>query len=276
MLEAGCSNPLWGGREVARPEEIYVPKVPLFLNGPVAVLLTNGGGFQARVTMECRGPSNRVEVVSGDLMGQGTTLLFAPGDLREVGKTARDSGMRYLWDVAQNRGYMVSETMQAYALVSSAVHVTNVLTQVRSGEPAWQKVDGKRCEAKEVVVLSSDGSALALEVWEGIEVNKFPLWIVATNIPFFTLNLSDLVLAPPSPELFYLPEDFAQYPNEEALVSELMIREENLLRHGFGRSGYHRHGRRDERYRFRDSTESHNYHRDYHRDSGPRRSGRNR
>ena len=123
-----------GGRAGQRA---VLPEVPAFLSGPMGVLLTNAGGFSSQCVHDDRPglPSQQLEVVTGQLLGPGDRLLFAP-DPRSLDKRLRPIGLSYIWNVKDNRGCVLSETLQGWAPIGFGVHYTNVLstrTDYRAG-----------------------------------------------------------------------------------------------------------------------------------------------
>ena len=66
----------------------------------MALLLTNADGFRARVTLETRSTSNRLEVLAGELLGRGSKLLFTSGAGGSGGKGAGAGANSFIWDVA--------------------------------------------------------------------------------------------------------------------------------------------------------------------------------
>src|SRR5947208_11103446 len=76
------------------------PGPPPFLAGPMgAVLLNNAEGFAAHMTMEIRLPEGHTDVISGELMGRGSKLLFTPQPTGRRGKEMRAARISFVWDV---------------------------------------------------------------------------------------------------------------------------------------------------------------------------------
>src|SRR5690349_6393183 len=78
LVTSGCSS-----REKFEAREkgltaVITPRPPAFFTGPACVLLTNGGGYSARLTVQTEGLSERERNFSGQLLALGTKLLFAP------------------------------------------------------------------------------------------------------------------------------------------------------------------------------------------------------
>src|SRR6266480_5970434 len=91
------------------------PGPPPFLSGPMgAALPANADGFVARLTMEIKLPEGHMDVISGELMGQGGKLLFTPQATGSRGKHMREAKISFIWDVAEGRGYILSEALQGY------------------------------------------------------------------------------------------------------------------------------------------------------------------
>ena len=89
VLAAGCSHsPKYGDRAGAF-EAVPAPLPPLFLNGPMALLLTNLDGFRAHVVLESGAPPQTAQMAAGELMVRGGKLLFAPAPGGAAKKQAR-------------------------------------------------------------------------------------------------------------------------------------------------------------------------------------------
>ena len=209
---------------------IPTPQPPPFLNGPMAVLLTNVGGFSARVRLVPAVAASSDEIVSGHLLGRGSSLLFAPDSKPGEKKHPMSGGITYLWDVARNSGYILSEPMQAWAPWSSSVRFTNLTAQPGESSRA-EKIEGRLCVEQEVVVVSDSGSNSRLRVWRATDASGFPLRIVTgTNLAGVALSISKLNLAPAPADVFALPSGFTRYGSVEAMMTELALRQQNLRR----------------------------------------------
>src|ERR1019366_6690298 len=77
-LGAGCASSSKKADRAGGFQVMPTPATPLFLNGPMALLLTNADGFRARVVFESAAPSRAVQTLAGQLMVRGSKLLFAP------------------------------------------------------------------------------------------------------------------------------------------------------------------------------------------------------
>src|SRR6516162_10177879 len=76
LLAAGCSHSRKA--EESGFTRAFAPQPPAFLNGPACVLLTNSGGFSARLTLETEDMVAHQNGGSGQLFSQGSKLFFAP------------------------------------------------------------------------------------------------------------------------------------------------------------------------------------------------------
>jgi hypothetical protein len=230
-LAAGCAGePQTGGSATDVPAhaavEVRAPKVPPFLNGPMAALLTNTGGFSARVVMETRPPSGQPEIVSGELLGRGSKLLFAADPDVSVKKSVRVGGISFIWDVARNNGYLLSEALQGYAPIASNVRFTNVVAGAGMEKSALEKIAGHPCEQAETIVTSSDGSVAAFHIWRAVDLKGFPVQITpATNATAPTVRFSKIRLEVPPGELFLPTDGFTKYENADAMMNELALRQ---------------------------------------------------
>jgi hypothetical protein len=192
-------------------------KPPRFLAGPTGELLTNVGGFSARITMEISSSSNKVRTVSGTVLGQGTHLLFAP----EKGDRS------FIWDVAGDSGYVLSEALQGYAPISSTERVTTNIDVKTSGVgTAVERANGYRCQKGDLVTESSDGSRSRFTVWRADDAKGFPVRIKAVEgWTEFTINFSAIRLESLPGKLFLPPEDFTKYVSADAMMTELSMRQ---------------------------------------------------
>ena len=83
-LAAGCAHS--GKNATGRLAVEPVPQPPVFLTGPMALLLTNVGGFRARVVLEDGAPAR--QLAAGELMGRGglrvgELLRLTPRDVED-------------------------------------------------------------------------------------------------------------------------------------------------------------------------------------------------
>jgi hypothetical protein len=231
VLAAGCAHGYRAGGRDGAVAEILPPKPPIFLDGPMAALLTIADGFSAHVVMETRSSSNRAATVSGELLGRGSKLFFAPDESTPGEKRHPGGGINFIWDVTAGSGYMLSEALQGYAPISSGVRVTNVVIGTGTENSAPEKIGGHPCEQEQVSVASSDGSATVFHIWRAMDLRGFAVRInPATNSTFLSLNFSSVRLETPSGELFQPPDGFTKYDSAEALMNELMARQQNLRR----------------------------------------------
>ena len=203
------------------------PMPPSFENGPAVVLLTNIAGFIGKVVLANGGNLDLEPPVSGQLFVGGDKLLFAPEVSGSKKKRARAGGYSFIWDAAENRGYVLSEALQGYAPVSSNRSVSNIISRVVT--LSVDNVDGHRCEQQEVTVLSSDGSKAVFDVWRATDLKGVPVQITGImNGNPFKLSLSKIRLEIPPADVFVPPEAFTRYESAEALLNELLLRQHNI------------------------------------------------
>jgi len=224
VLVAGCSS-----RKNRYIAPIPAPKPPEFMNGPMALLLTNAGGFRANVMLEAGTPAR--QVAAGELMGKGGHLLFAPTLSKEARKQPLAGGFAFIWDVNGNHGYLLNDPLQAYSLCSPSLHFTNITVRPTAAKSAPESIAGHRCQPANAIVTATDGSLTAFRLWQATDLNGLPLRIVCTsaNTPL-TLNLSKPRLESLPDDLFQPPSGFTKYNSAEALVSELTARRNSLNR----------------------------------------------
>ena len=222
LLVAGCSS------NKSQFVSISAPQPPAFLNGPMALLLTNSSGFRAHVVLETSTPVKRV--AEGTLLGKGTRLLFAPTLTKEGKKKPLLGGFAFIWNVDGNQGYLLNDPLQAYSPYSSSLQFTNVSLGAAAGAAA-QSMGGHSCQPGEAIVAGADGSLAAFRLWRAKDLNGLPLRIVCTSgATPLTLNLIKPRLEKLSDELFLPSTDFTKYDSPEALANELALRQNSLKR----------------------------------------------
>jgi hypothetical protein len=212
---AGCFGRKHAVSNFEYSHETQGARMPAFLMGPAAALLTNASGFSAHLTMEQTDLSNKVTAVTGQLLVRGPHLLFAP-------KTGDNA---FVWDVQDRNGFILSEALQGYAPVSSPVHITKVMVLSETAGPTGEEVNGHPGHEAEVAVTSDDGTTATFGVWRATDLNGFPVRIRSLKGPVaFTLNLSGARSEDLSLKLFQPPEGFTKYPSSDAMVGELFAR----------------------------------------------------
>ncbi len=234
MAAMGCTHSPKHDRADQGEGKDFVPKVPAFLNGPIAVLLTNTVGFQGHLVMVTHLLSNTTEeVTTGEMVGRGTKLLFVPKETISANKKRNTGGISFLWDVADNSGFLLSESLQGYAPMGAPARFTNILHKQPFSVSAAEKIEGHLCQPKEIMVSSAAGSTTDFQFWEAPELGGFPLRIVSADNPtLLTLRFSDLRMQQQPIDAFLPPGGFTKYESAEDLMKELMLRQRGTLRRG--------------------------------------------
>jgi hypothetical protein len=223
VFAAGCSS------SKNRFAVVPAPQPPAFLNGPMALLLTNVDGFRAHVVLETGTPAR--QVAAGELMGKGGQLLFAPTLTKEARKQPLAAGFAFIWNVLGNRGYLLNDPLQAYSLCSSGLQFTNLTVGPAATHAAPETIAGHPCQPTEAIVTASDGSLAAFRLWRATDLNGLPLRVVCTSTAMpLTLNISRPRLEKFPDDLFLPPSGFTKYDSAEALASELAVRQNSLKR----------------------------------------------
>jgi hypothetical protein len=225
LAGAGCS----GSREAARREASYshveTPQPPPFLTGTAAMLLTNWPSFSARMEVQSAGLLNNS---SGQVLGRGNKLLYAPESGENTGNKHEPGGFAFVWDVAQGRGYVLTEALQGYAPVTAELRVTNF--DLVAGTGPMQRQSGHACEPATATIRTVDGE-MVFELLRATDLRGFPLKIQARgNASQFVLIFSDVRFEPVSPNVFMPPDGFTLYPNPQAMADELAARQHNFRR----------------------------------------------
>jgi len=230
-LAAGCASSSTKADRSGGFQVMPTPMTPLFLNGPMALLLTNAGGFRAHVVFEGATASQSTRPSAGELMVRGSKLLFAPEAIKVPKKQPHPEESAFVWDVSENRGYVLNEPMQAYAPISSAREFTNITAGAVSNSASPEKIAGHSCEASEVTVTASDGLATVFRVWRATDLKGLPLRIQCPSggVPL-TLTLSKVRFEAIPNDLFLPPNGFTRYASAEAMMTEMALRRVNLSR----------------------------------------------
>lgn len=207
----------------------FAPRPPAFVSGAVGMLLTNTAGFVAHVEMKRGAGLGDEEPVTGALLGRGTRLLFAPDSDKRIDKKSPPPGFSFLWDVAERRGWLLSEALQGYAPVSAQTVVTNVV-QGAEADSARQ-VQGHVCQQQRVTFELSNGFTNEYEVLRAKDLKGFPVELISVqgSNPL-VITLSQIRFETPPENLFSPPDSFAKYDSPEAMVDELAMRQRLLRR----------------------------------------------
>ncbi len=242
LLNAGCAH--------APRHESFLPPdaTPPFIAGPAALLLTNRESFSAHLVMTYETPSNDAPSLSGKLLQRQHTLLFEPDSDDSQRMHSRMGQFCFIWDVAEFRGYILSEALQGYAPISSANHFTNLVVQLVAGPS--ERLEGHSVEHAQATVSANNGQQSVFRLLRAQDLNMLAIQIdSADNSPRSRLTLSKVRLEEPAKELFLPPDGFTKYASEEALLNELAARQQSGRRgrqsgdsdHPGG--GRHRHSR---------------------------------
>ena len=223
----GCRHPELGDLPEPARVAVFAPRPPLFLTAPVGSLLTNVPGFTAHVVL--RRGADSIDTVAGQLLGAGGKLFFAPDQDEPLDKGSRPPGFSFIWNAAENRGWLLSEALQGSAPVSSGLSVTNMAAEISPGAP--RTIAGHPCQLETDTFRLSNGSTSVLKVWRATDLHGFPVQISSAgeSTPL-TIVFSRVKLGAPSAGLFSPPEGFTKYPSAEAMVDELAARQRNLRR----------------------------------------------
>jgi len=220
-LMVGCSH--------TPPEDpfassaMFAPLPPIFLSGSAALLLTNQSGFSARLVAQGAPVTASGEGVSGQLLGRGSKLLFAPDEDKTKPKRARIGGISFIWDVARNQGYVLSDALQGYSPISTSLCFTNIV--FRSGST------GSVPAPQEALVTAADGSVSTYQIWPASNLGGFPMRIAAVGGGGpLALTFSKVKLELPPADIFQPPDGFTRYPSVEAMMTEMTLRQHNLRR----------------------------------------------
>ncbi len=233
LLAAGCSH----SKDMEDRGQAFTPALaaqpPSFLTGPTAVLLTNVTGYSARVDVQTEAMLERDRAVSGQLLCRGSQLFFAPEINIGPKKLGQPGAFSYIWDVASNSGYVLSEALQAYAPAGGTARATNVVASPGTGAP--EKIGTYDCSSELAAVQMDNGSTVNFRVMRAAALKQFPVRLsVVTNAVPLTVTFSKVQLGAPGAELFAPPDGFSKYSSPEAMSDEIAIRQHNLRRKSTG------------------------------------------
>jgi hypothetical protein len=197
----------------------------------MALLLTNADGFRARVVLESAAPPHATQTAVGELIVRGSKLLFAPEPSGAAKNKPRPEDSAFVWDVNENRGYVLNDPLQAYASISSSRQFTNVTAGATLINASPERVAGHPCQATEVTVTASDGVSTIFQVWRATDLKGLPLRIQCpSNGAPVTLTLSKVRIEAVPNDLFLPPNGFTKYDSPEAMMTEMALRKANLSR----------------------------------------------
>ncbi|HZR18203.1 MAG TPA: hypothetical protein VFE51_13000 [Verrucomicrobiae bacterium] len=228
LAGTGCSSRRQAARR-AGYSRVMTPTPPAFLTGPAILLLTNTASFSARIELQSQNSLGVAAKSGGELLGSGGKFFYAPQTEEAVDVPRQGGTYAFIWDAAENKGYVLSDALQAYAPIASALHVTNLENGV--GAAPAQRIAGHPCESISVTTRTAEGSSATFDVLRAMDLNGFPLKIQSsTNAMPFVLTFSKVRLETLSPTIFAPPDGFTRYPTPESMSDELAAREHNLKR----------------------------------------------
>jgi hypothetical protein len=226
-LMTGCASPRSPHTGLDLDQGIAAAEPPAFLIGPASVLLTNSSPYSSRAVLSnTNGPLSDLVNGAGNLLQQDGVLLFVPTSTDGGGKTGWEGTFRFLWDVANGRGYVMSEVLQAYAPLSSSNRYQVLPAAGGLRPPVLETIEGQSCQVEDVTVSSSSGKSDLFRTWRATEMEGQLFKLMSLNeVPAFLLRLSEVKTDPMSAELFAPPEGFVRYKSGEAMAREIMHRQ---------------------------------------------------
>lgn len=202
---AGCTHttPIDPDRE---PVQLLLPRLTAAMTGPAATLLTNLDGFHGRFTLSFGAPGQENSTLTGMLYERGGKLYFEPA-FNASKRLAKATGrFSLIWDAAGQRGYVLSEALQAYAPVNAPIPEPVVPAAGKPAAPTPIQAD----QAKNL-------NGLATRIQSSDPAHPF------------TFTLSGITLGLPPEQMFSPPEDFTRLQTESALLSELASRQRTVM-----------------------------------------------
>jgi hypothetical protein len=202
---------------------------PDFLSGPAALLLTNLDGFSATIAFSQSSPGALPQTGSGDLIERDGRLIYQPAGMNRKKKTLIEGGMIFIWNGSLHGGYVLSDPLQAYAGIPATIQGTNVVWKTEGA--VEEEANGHPCRRLQAVVDCDDGTSAHFTVWEAEDAKRLPVRIRSdAGSRQLTVNLSNVRLELPAPELFTPPDGFTKYPTAVALMNEMIVRQTELVK----------------------------------------------
>lgn len=218
-LIAGCSSSIDPQRDSAALE------VPAFLSSPGMALVTNTDGFTAQVEVQTP-VSAGTKTISGKLLGRGSKLLFVPD---VSGSRHASQQTSFIWDVAENRGYVLNEALQAYAPYSVSARIISATVD---DVAVSDNISGHRCRRGEASITTSETTDAKFTVWRATDLKGFPMQIKAvsgmTLIHFSKVNFERV-----GSSLFVPPDGFTRHTSPEAMLGTLLERQVSTRKKSF-------------------------------------------
>jgi hypothetical protein len=221
LLGAGCAS---HHRHSPDPgpslAEINGIRPPRVVAGPLGVLLTNQQDYSARISVQALEDGTPISpALTGNLFQQEGRLLLIPMTDQPLAPKQKSapSRFRFLWDVAQNRGWVISEPLRGYAEVDAPVRYFLI-----SGPPTsdFERVDDQLLQREDVTVRAGN-SDVRFRVWRALDSSGVPLRVLANSGTNTVALLSDIHVEAQTPELFRVPLEYTRYPKPEAMLREV-------------------------------------------------------
>jgi hypothetical protein len=202
---------------------------PDFLSGPAAMFMTNLDGFSASATMTLPQIGDEGRPIAGDLLERDGRFIFQTVNRVKNKKVLIQGGMFFIWDENKHSGFVLSDPLQAFAPMPSAVNGTNITWETGAG--VQEEANGHACRRVPATIQCDDGSSARFLVWQAEDAKRLPVRIQCLSGPRkFTLNLTQVRLDLPAAELFTPPDGFTKYPTPVALMNELIVRQTELIK----------------------------------------------
>ncbi len=142
-------------------------------------------------------------------------------------KSASTHAFGVIWDTAASRGYVFSDALQGYAVLSGAIRYTNLLTAV-NGQP--ETLEGHVVDSAEVTALGVVNQKTVLQLNRAQNLGNLPVQIRQPDeTNSFALRMTKVLAVVPPEELFLPPDGFTKYESETALLDELLARQHNVF-----------------------------------------------
>jgi hypothetical protein len=231
LLIAGCAH----HSEFSGAEQRVLATPPVFLTGPMALLLTNANSYNAQIMFQTQTAWGSTQAVRGDLTSAGSKLAFQP-ELPQASRKNAPGKMVFVWDTAQNSGYALNDALQGYAPYSGNARFTNVVANKQ--DSMFERITGHECQQETEVVFGDDGSTNLLQAWRAADMRGFPMRVTAgSNARAGVLTITKIQFGRPA-EFLMSQEGYTKYESPDAMVTELVARQHNFSRKEGATFGY--------------------------------------